>query len=86
MLVPQYEELMGKMALVKIASTGKHFMMGEIIDVLRLHTDYVINDEDKSVGNISTSNKMIGLILVVMIALVLYRLPYITAVLHKLYI
>ena len=61
-------------------------MMGEIIDVLRLHTDYVINDEDKSVGNISTSNKMIGLILVVMIALVLYRLPYITAVLHKLYI
>ena len=76
---------MGKMALVKIVSTGKHFMMGEIIDVLRLPTDSVKNG-DESVGKISTSNKMIGLILVVTIVLVLYRLPHIITVLHKLYI
>ena len=82
--MPQYEELMGKMAHVKIISTGKHYMMGEIIDVIHVPTNKELGTEGSV--RITTSNKMLGLILLVTVILVLYRLPHIITVLQKLYI
>ena len=81
--MPQYEELMGKMV-----------RWWDNINRKALHDgrDYVIRvPTNKELGTegsvrITTSNKMLGLILLVTVILVLYRLPHIITVLQKLYI
>ena len=59
-------------------------MMGEIIDVIRVPPNKELGTEGSV--RITTSNKMLGLILLVTVILVLYRLPHIITVLQKLYI
>ena len=58
--------------------------MGEIIDVIHVPTNKELGTEGSV--RITTSNKMLGLILLVTVILVLYRLPHIITVLQKLYI
>lgn len=92
-LVPQLEGLMGRMAYVKIISSGKHFMMGEIIDLIERHK----KKKDKVEGNLSssshsvvgpfrTSNMLLLVILIITGLIIVYRLPHLATVLNKLYL
>ncbi|XP_033105022.1 threonylcarbamoyladenosine tRNA methylthiotransferase-like [Anneissia japonica] len=58
-LVPKEERLLGKMIEVEIASTGKHFQMGKLIDNSRLVTPSIVEPLQK--GQISGVSAMSSL-------------------------
>ena len=82
---------MGKMIVVVIKSAGKHYLMGEIVDTptVLLKTNRLLNKTKilslKWVWPALRSNKYLIVIITITIAVLIYRLPNIIAIINKLY-
>lgn len=82
---------MGKMIVVVIKSAGKHYLMGEIVDTptVSLKTNRLLNKtkilSSKWVWPALRTNIYLIVIFTVTLAVLIYRLPNIIAIINKLY-
>ena len=79
------------MIVVVIKSAGKHYLMGELVDTptVLLKTNRLLNKtkilSSKRVWPALRNNKYLIIIFTVTIALLIYRLPNVIAIINKLY-